>query len=81
MCKAIIYMQVKEYHEKGAILTVCDGHGWTPLHHAARLGKVEVVQYLADHCEFCLRFVCTIVFLVRLVICCIIIIIRTSLYF
>ncbi len=36
---------------KGARLTVTDSQGWTPLHHAARLGKKEVVVYLAQNSE------------------------------
>ncbi len=34
---------------KGAKLTVKDSLGWTPLHHAARFGRMEVVQYLVDN--------------------------------
>ena len=30
-------------------MTVTDSNGWTPLHHAARLGKKEVVQYLVEN--------------------------------
>ena len=42
-------IQVKECYGKGAKLTVTDSNGWTPLHHAARLGKKEVVQYLVEN--------------------------------
>jgi len=41
--------KVKECHGRGAMLTVTDTNGWTPLHHAARLGKKEVVQYLVEN--------------------------------
>jgi diacylglycerol kinase (ATP) len=30
-------------------LTVAGSNGWTALHHAARLGKYEIVQYLVQH--------------------------------
>lgn len=43
--------QVKQCHEAGAKLTVTDANGFTALHHAARLGKHEVVEYLVAHCE------------------------------
>lgn len=42
-------VQVKDSHMKGAKLTVTDSQGWTPLHHAARFGKKDVVMYLADN--------------------------------
>jgi diacylglycerol kinase (ATP) len=38
--------KVQQYHEAGAKLTVTDANGWTALHHAARLGKYVVVEYL-----------------------------------
>ncbi len=41
--------QVKEHHGKGAKLTATDSNGWTPLHHAARLEKKEVVQYIVEN--------------------------------
>lgn len=28
-----------------------DHNGWTPLHHAARLDKKDVVQYIVEHSE------------------------------
>lgn len=45
-------IQVKENHKKGSKLTVADNKGWTPLHHAARLGKKEVVRYLAENSQW-----------------------------
>ena len=45
-------IQVKENHKKGSKLTVADNKGWTPLHHAARLGKKEVVRYLAENSKW-----------------------------
>ena len=45
-------IQVKENHKKGSKLTVADNKGWTPLHHAARLGKKEVVKYLAENSKW-----------------------------
>ena len=44
--------KVKEFHQQGANLMAPDGNSWTPLHHAARLGRTEIVQYIADHSEF-----------------------------
>ena len=49
--KPAIHLQVKEAHAKGARLTVTDSRGWTPLHHAAQLGKKEVVMYLVNNGE------------------------------
>jgi diacylglycerol kinase (ATP) len=43
--------KVQHYHAAGAKLTVTDANGLTALHHAARLGKDEIVKYLADHCK------------------------------
>lgn len=43
--------KVKIFHQQGAQLTAPDSNKWTPLHHAARLGRTEVVQYIADHSE------------------------------
>ena len=45
--------QVMESHDKGAKLTAADSYGWTPLHHAARLGKKDVVRYLVDSSKLC----------------------------
>jgi diacylglycerol kinase (ATP) len=41
--------KVQQYHEAGAKLTVAGSNGWTALHHAARLGKYEIVTYLVQH--------------------------------
>lgn len=41
-----------ESHDKGAKLTAADSYGWTPLHHAARLGKKEVVRYLVENSKY-----------------------------
>lgn len=41
--------KVKAFHQQGAKLTMPDSNGWTPLHHAARLGRTEVVQYIAEN--------------------------------
>jgi len=41
-----------ESHDKGAKLTAADAYGWTPLHHAARLEKKDVVQYLVDNSKY-----------------------------
>ena len=46
-----LFSQVQQYYEAGAKLTVMDANGWTALHHAARLGKYEVVEYLIARCE------------------------------
>ena len=43
--------KVKTFHQEGANLMAPDGRKWTPLHHAARLGRTEIVQYIADHGE------------------------------
>ena len=43
--------KVKAFHQQGAKLTMPDSNGWTPLHHAARLGRTEVVQYIAENSE------------------------------
>lgn len=40
-----------EAHRKGARLANVDQNGLTPLHHAARLGRKDVVQYLVDNSE------------------------------
>lgn len=45
--------QVKDFHSKGANLMEADQNGWTLLHHAARLDKVEVVQYIVKNSESC----------------------------
>ena len=42
---------VKLYHQQGAKLMAPDSNGWTPLHHAARLGRLEIVKYIADNSE------------------------------
>ena len=42
-----------EYHGKGAQLTLTDSNEWTPLHHATRLDKKQVVQYIIDHSKLC----------------------------
>ena len=39
-------MQVKELHARGASLMSVDGNGMTALHHAAKLGRLDVVEYL-----------------------------------
>ena len=40
-------LQVKELHTKnGAQLISVDPNGLTPLHHAARLGRKEIVKYI-----------------------------------
>lgn len=41
--------QVEEVHHKGARLANVDQHGLSPLHHAARLGRKDVVQYLVSN--------------------------------
>ena len=46
-----MFNQVKECHQQGAQLTATDGMGWTPLHHAARLDRKEIAQYLVENCE------------------------------
>ena len=38
-------------HGKGAKLAYVDSNGLTPLHHAARLGRKEVVKYIVDNGE------------------------------
>ena len=43
--------KVKAFHQQGAQPTMPDSNGWTPLHHAARLGRAEVVQYIAENSE------------------------------
>lgn len=40
-----------EAHRNGARLANVDQNGLTPLHHAARLGRKDVVQYLVDNSE------------------------------
>ena len=42
---------MKDLHEKGAKLAHVDSNGLTPLHHAARLGRKEVVKYIVDNSE------------------------------
>ena len=44
--------KVKTFHQQGANLMAPDGNKWTPLHHAARLGRTEIVQYITDHSEY-----------------------------
>ncbi|XP_019848920.1 PREDICTED: diacylglycerol kinase zeta-like [Amphimedon queenslandica] len=41
--------KVEEVHHKGARLANVDQHGLSPLHHAARLGRKDVVQYLVSN--------------------------------
>lgn len=43
--------KVESFHQQGAELMAPDSNGWTPLHHAARLGRTDVVQYIADNSE------------------------------
>ena len=38
-----------EHHKNGAKLTATDTNGWTPLHHAARLEKTQVVKYIVEN--------------------------------
>lgn len=40
---------MKELHSKGARLAHVDAYGLSPLHHAARLGRKEVVKYIVDN--------------------------------
>ena len=47
--------KVKAFHQQGVKLTLPDSNGWTPLHHAARLGRTEIVQYIADNSEWHLK--------------------------
>ena len=54
-------LQVKEYHKKGVELTATDSNGWTPLHHAARLEKTQVVQYIVDNGGTLYMTLCTYV--------------------
>ncbi|XP_030843854.1 diacylglycerol kinase zeta isoform X4 [Strongylocentrotus purpuratus] len=42
-------MKYAELHRKGANLETMDQHGMTSLHHAARFGHKEIVQYLIEH--------------------------------
>ena len=42
---------MKEIHNQGARLANVDVNGLTPLHHAARLGRKEVVKYIVDNGE------------------------------
>ncbi|XP_041452714.1 diacylglycerol kinase zeta-like isoform X1 [Lytechinus variegatus] len=42
-------MKYAELHRKGANLETTDQHGMTSLHHAARFGHKEIVQYLIEH--------------------------------
>ena len=49
-------LQVQKYHEAGAKLMAADSLGWTPLHHASRFGKYEVVEYIVGHCE-CIDYI------------------------
>ena len=44
-------MKYAELHRKGANLETMDQHGMTSLHHAARFGHKEIVQYLIEHGE------------------------------
>ena len=44
--------KVRMFHQQGAILTAPDSNTWTPLHHAATLGRTEIVRYLADNSEW-----------------------------
>ena len=65
VCTFVLYMcvyvcQVQQYHEAGAKLTVTGTNGWTAMHHAARLGKYEIVQYLVQHCKKFIVFSCDI---------------------
>ena len=41
--------KVKEYESKGGQLTATDSNGLTPLHHAARLDKIEVAKYITEN--------------------------------
>ena len=41
--------QIREAHAMGAKLANVDPQGLTPLHHAARLGRKEVVKYIVDN--------------------------------
>jgi ankyrin repeat protein len=43
--------KVTAFHQQGAQPTMPDSNGWTPLHHAARLGRTEIVQYIAENSE------------------------------
>lgn len=43
--------KVTAFHQQGALPTMPDSNGWTPLHHAARLGRTEIVQYIAENSE------------------------------
>ena len=45
----LLLLQVEEVHQKGARLANVDQHGLSPLHHAARLGRKDVVQYLVSN--------------------------------
>ena len=49
--------KVKKFHQQGAKPILPDSNGWTPLHHAARLGRTQVVQYIADIGEWHLLLV------------------------
>lgn len=42
-------VKIKEIHNQGARLANVDVNGLTPLHHAARLGRKEVVKYIVDN--------------------------------
>ena len=42
---------MKELNQRGARLAYVDNGGFTPLHHAARLGMKDMVAYLVDKSE------------------------------
>ena len=41
-----------ELHRKGAYLMTVDQHGMNALHHAARFGHKDIVQYLIENGEY-----------------------------
>lgn len=41
--------KVESIHRKGARLANVDQYGWSPLHHAARLGRKDVVLYIVEN--------------------------------